>query len=314
MDRPKHLIWLLLIALISLTGCEINRQENADVSGYDPAVQPQAAAITPAASPTIAAQQAAASPEPASTTIAETQPAQPAPPPDTPTTAPVQPAQPQGGTADEIEPPLPPPTSITQPQPTQPPAQPQATPTLVIEVKPAALPTPTPAPPPNIPQPAFIPRDATFGFCYRAQPGETIEVLAGKYGTSPQAINRTNDLEPPFYIKPQQTIFVPVLPGNGPNVYTVELGDTLAVIAERCKIPEKMLARVNNLQVGDPIYQPAGTVVQVIDGSSQILAQDTAVVRHLIIPIPHFPPPSRYQYPTGPIPIVPYSEPYPIKK
>jgi LysM repeat protein len=188
---------------------------------------------------------------------------------------------------------------------------------MIIQVPPAVPPTATPIPTPEIVQPVYIPPDATFGFCYRTQPGETIDVLAQKYGTNPWAINRANDLHEPYFIKPQQTIFVPVLPGNGPNVYPVELGDTLAIIAERCKIPERMLARVNNLQPGDPIYQPAGSVVPVADGTSQILAHDTAIVRNLIIPIPPFPPPSRYQYPTGPIPIVPMvppGTPYPIRK
>lgn len=323
MDRPKYHIWLLSIALIALAGCTLNRAEETDISSYDPANQPLAAAITPTPSPTMAAQEPVA---PAAVSSATAIPPTNTPLPTVPPAPPTEPAapppaeatlQPQDNTGTQLVPPSPtplppPPTSITQPLPTQ--SLPEATATMVIQVKPAVPPTATPAPPPNILQPAYIPPDATFGFCYRAQPGETIEVLAQKYGTSVWAINRANDLHEPFFVKAQQTIFVPILPGNGPNVYPVELGDTLAVIAERCKIPERMLARVNNLQVGDPIYLPAGSVVPLADGTTHILAQDTAVVRYLIIPIPPFPPPSRYQYPSGPIPIVPFSTPYPIAK
>jgi hypothetical protein len=171
-------------------------------------------------------------------------------------------------------------------------------------------------------QPILIPPGATIGFCYRVQPGETIETVcmndarcqALPYRPSPHDINRANDLNPPYYLKPQQTIFVPTIPGNGPNFYEVQLGDTLDIIAERCKLPVTMLAKTNCLAPDSPLYEPAGSTVTLADGTTTTLDEATVVVDFLEIPIPPFPPPSRYKYPAGPIPIVPYSEPYPIHR
>jgi LysM repeat protein len=139
-------------------------------------------------------------------------------------------------------------------------------------------------------------------------------VLSRKFNTPPEAIQRANDLNPPFYIKAQQTLFIPVMPGNGPNVYDVKIGDTLEIIAERCKLPVSMLAQVNNLAETDPLFVPAGSPIQQPDGTTVIVREATLTIPGLVIPLPPFPPPTRYRYPTGPIPIVPYSEPYPQYK
>jgi hypothetical protein len=185
---------------------------------------------------------------------------------------------------------------------------------------PTVTPTPTATPFPPIAQPVYIPQSATVGFCYRVQPGETIETVCMHderctYRPAPFDITRANDLEPPFYLKPQQTIFIPTRMGNGPNVYAVKLGDQLEAIAERCKLPVTMLAKVNNLEQTSTLYKTAGQTVQLADGSEVVLPTDKVVVNYLVIPVPPFPPPSRYDYPTGPFPFVPYNgEPYPIHK
>jgi hypothetical protein len=188
---------------------------------------------------------------------------------------------------------------------------------------PTVTPTPTPTPFPPIAQPVYIPAGATIGFCYRVQPGETIENVcmnddrckALPYRPSPFDITRANDLEPSFYLKPQQTIFIPTRMGNGPNVYAVQMGDQLEVIAERCKLPVTMLAKVNAIEPTTPLFKSGGQSVQLVGGGEAILPADSVVIHYLVVPIPPFPPPSRYDYPTGPFPFIPYNgEPYPIHK
>ncbi|MCB9102828.1 MAG: LysM peptidoglycan-binding domain-containing protein [Anaerolineales bacterium] len=169
-----------------------------------------------------------------------------------------------------------------------------ATATITPTIEPTATPTFTPSPPPpptatplptEPPKPQVkIPRDATFGICYWVKGNDTIHSIARKYNTTPQAINIANDLFPPNHTFQNQVLFIPFWLGNGPNVYeTVSDEVTLKWLAEECNITVEDLLAANNLPAGfDP---PKGFP--------------------LIIPIPPFPPPSRFRYPIGPLPIVP---------
>jgi len=165
-------------------------------------------------------------------------------------------------------------------------ATPTLTPTVVITMTPTVEPTvvitiePTPSPTPN----PNIPSGATTGFCYRVQRGESIYSLAEKFDTSPYAINLANDLFPPNLVYVYQMLFIPTELGRGPNVYVLEEDETLANIADKCGLPASMIAGVNKLDSGITLQK--GDV--------------------LIIPIPPFPPPARFNYPTGPLPLVPY--------
>jgi LysM repeat protein len=168
------------------------------------------------------------------------------------------------------------PTSTNTPVPGQPtatftpiPPPPTATPFI-----PTPIPTFTPTPTPVTPQ-VFIPPGATQGFCYRVQPGDTLKGLAYTYGTDPGFISLANDLHPPGHIYPQQVLFMPTAYGNGPNVYVVKPGDTLAGIAEQCQMKVDLLAYVNGLAENANL-----------EG-----------IGVLIIPRPPFAPPSRYPYP-----------------
>jgi murein DD-endopeptidase MepM/ murein hydrolase activator NlpD len=125
-----------------------------------------------------------------------------------------------------------------------------------------------------VPQ-VYIPPGATEGFCYRVQPGDTLASLAYTYGTDPGFISLANDLYPPGHIYPQQVIFMPTAYGNGPNIYRVREGNTLAYVAEQCQMKVEVLAYVNGLPVN----------------------ANLAGIEWLIIPRPPFAPPSRYPYP-----------------
>jgi len=170
--------------------------------------------------------------------------------------------------------PTPEPTAVITDTPT---LEPTMEPTTEPTTSPTVIPTPTPAS-------DSIPPGATIGFCYRVQPGETIYSLAQQFDTSPYAINLANDLFPPDLLYAYQTLFIPTELGHGPNIYIIQQGDTLASIAEQCHLPASMIAGVNNLDPG--ITLQVGAAID--------------------IPIPPFPPPARFNYPTGPLPLVPY--------
>ncbi len=177
------------------------------------------------------------------------------------------------------------PTTLT-PSPLTPTTTPTSSPTPMPTITPIPTVTPSPVPPPSptptaIPPITQIPEGATLGFCYHVQEGDTLYSLGQQYGVSADFISLANDLYPPDYVYIHQVLFMPTQQGYGPNVYKKRAGDTLTSIANECRLSVSMLASVNQLD-------------------------ETAVLqdRHvLIIPIPPFPPPSRFKYP---LPVFPY--------
>jgi LysM repeat protein len=172
------------------------------------------------------------------------------------------------------------------PTPTSPPVQPTATP---LSPSPTPLPSPTPSPVPSVPTDTpvppvtNIPPGATVGFCYRVKEGDTLYSLGQQFDVHPHHINVVNALSPPGQIFVHQALFIPEQMGYGPNVYVVSDGETLAAIADRCHLSVAFLASVNDLAEGAAL-QPNHV---------------------LIIPIPPFPPPSRFPYPPSVSPPVP---------
>ncbi|MFC1976323.1 LysM peptidoglycan-binding domain-containing protein [Chloroflexota bacterium] len=148
---------------------------------------------------------------------------------------------------------------------------------IVSTATPTMIPTPLPPLPTNTPLPPVtnIPPGATVGFCYRVQACETLSCIGQKFGVDPHYLSLVNDLHPPGYVFTHQALFIPEQHGSGPNVYIVQEGDTLALIADQCHLPVSFMAFVNCLDENATL-QP-GHVLQ--------------------IPIPPFPPPSRYPHP-----------------
>jgi LysM repeat protein len=178
------------------------------------------------------------------------------------TLTPTNTAQPGTPTATFTPTVTPPPTNTTVP----------ATVTPSPTLPPTPLPTATSVP---LPPQVQIPPGATVGFCYRVQFGDTLYSLAQTYGTDPEFISLVNDLYPPGHIYPQKVLFMPTAYGNGPNVYLVKGGDTLAGIADQCKLKLDLLAYVNGLPENANLAQ----------------------IEILIIPRPPYAPPARYPYP-----------------
>jgi LysM repeat protein len=188
----------------------------------------------------------------------------------------VQPTPLQTATLSPTQVPEPSPTFTVAPL-TPPPSLATATP-LPPPARPTPLPAPIPPPGP-VPSPAplltQLPPGATLGFCYRVQPGDTLDQLAVLNNTSQQAIQIANDLTPPYYIFEQQALFIPISFGSGPNFYQIQAGDTLTTLAETCHLPVAFIAWVNHI------------------GQNDFLVPG----HYIEIPIPPFPPPSRYPHP-----------------
>lgn len=213
------------------------------------------------------------------------------PPPPTATPVPGEPTAtftplPPDTQAPTETPVLPTVTPVT-PQPTFTPVP--VTPTMAppqVECTPVPKgPTPDPniCPPTPVPVPTEAPVAGTLGKCYRVQHGETIYSIAQDNNISTQAINIVNDLYPPDMVYANLALFIPTQMGNGPNFYRVRAGDTLAGLSDLCRIDIRMMARINGLEQGADLV--AGQIIE--------------------IPIPPYPPPAKFKYPLGPVPVIP---------
>jgi hypothetical protein len=164
-------------------------------------------------------------------------------------------------------------------------ASPAPTDTPTPTLTPAATQMPVPPPTPTSPPPPLvkIPPGATTGFCYFVTPGDSMGDVVRKIGetqgidVNPVNIAIANALPTASnrFLVRQRVLYIPAQMGRGPNVYQIQAGDTLQSIADECHLPLRFLTKANRID--------ADTVVQ--------------AGQRLIIPIPPFPPPSRFPYP-----------------
>jgi murein DD-endopeptidase MepM/ murein hydrolase activator NlpD len=88
--------------------------------------------------------------------------------------------------------------------------------------------------------------------------GETVFEVAGRVRTPVRAIIELNHLEPPYEIKPGDTLRIPP-----PMIYTVKPGDTLMSVSRRFSIDPRALAAFNDigvdyrLKIGQKLALPA---------------------------------------------------------
>jgi LysM repeat protein len=153
----------------------------------------------------------------------------------------------------------------------QPPPTPTETQTVALSVPPTALmptsfdfllspflsdtPTATPVPPTNCPPPS--------GWMLVAVgPGETLEILAARYKTTPEALSATNCLVSPS-IPPGYSLYVPRLPTSTPIPcgapggwvqYTVQPSDNLYRISQLYRVTVLQLQQANCLGYSTTIF------------------------------------------------------------
>jgi len=90
--------------------------------------------------------------------------------------------------------------------------------------------------------------------------GDTLWKIAQKYNTTIAAIVNVNNINPYNYLRIGQKLNIPAtapstpVPPTGPIQYTIKAGDTLWKIAQIYGVTITELARVNRLNVNNPIY------------------------------------------------------------
>jgi spore coat assembly protein SafA len=137
---------------------------------------------------------------------------------------------------------------------------------VVVDVRRVAPPPPPPPPkpptPPRPPKPG--PPRPTVKKTYTVQKGDTLFLIAKRFGVPLDALIRANpQIKDPNLIFPGDVVFIPQVPGPpGPpkQTYTVQKGDTLFLIAKRFGVALDALIRANP-QIKDPNMIFPGDVI-----------------------------------------------------
>ena len=94
---------------------------------------------------------------------------------------------------------------------------------------------------------------------YVIQPGDTLSLIAQRYGTSVSKLMQANNLRNMHRIRAGQTLEIPGLAAREPIregafTYRVRRGDTIGTIAERAKLTEDELLALNDIANRNRIY------------------------------------------------------------
>jgi len=122
--------------------------------------------------------------------------------------------------------------------------------------------------PPPAPVAAPAPQDGT----YTIQRGDTIYVVARKFGLTVRALIDANQLQAPFQLEPGQVLR---MPAGGD--YVVVKGDSLTKVARKTGTEFATLARINGLKppyvlhVGQRLTMPAGVNVQTAAAGGDVI-------------------------------------------
>lgn len=81
------------------------------------------------------------------------------------------------------------------------------------------------------------------GIYYKAQPGDSVFRIAGRFSLAAHSIIEANGLEPPFALFPYEELIIPV----SATIYRAQPGDTLWSIAIMFGTTVDVMARFNNL-------------------------------------------------------------------
>jgi LysM repeat protein len=103
---------------------------------------------------------------------------------------------------------------------------------------------------PPAPNPVPQPNPGT----YIVQPGETLAIIAARFGTTWQAIAAANNLANANAIYAGQRLIIPAAPARPPQSYVVRAGDTLFSIAMRYGTTVQIIQTANRLPNPNSIF------------------------------------------------------------
>ncbi|MBV9579545.1 MAG: LysM peptidoglycan-binding domain-containing protein, partial [Chloroflexi bacterium] len=109
---------------------------------------------------------------------------------------------------------------------------------------------------------------------HTVEEGETVRMLAAKYGISPETLMAANDIQDPDLLQVGQNLVI--LPTDG-VLYTLKAGDSILKVAERFSVDPGDIIRANILGPNPDLVQP-GTklVVPGADPDSETTATDSS--------------------------------------
>ncbi len=110
-------------------------------------------------------------------------------------------------------------------------------------------------------------QDVPAGPTYIIQPGDTLGVIASKFGVSIDDIILTNNIENPNILSAGQQIIIPGLEGITGNLTaeTIPVGVNLPSLSIKYQFPVDMLTKLNKLTSPDEIYAGSSLILPVSD-------------------------------------------------
>lgn len=101
------------------------------------------------------------------------------------------------------------------------------------------------------------------GPVYVVQSGDTLNVIAVRFGVSVDELIRANNLENPNMLAAGQELVIPGLEGVQGRLITesAPLGENLASLSRRYRIPQDMLVKLNRLTSPDEVYAGANIII-----------------------------------------------------
>lgn len=102
-----------------------------------------------------------------------------------------------------------------------------------------------------------------YTFFYKTKPGDTLSLIAEKFGIPVETLINVNNLSSSEEIYPDQWILINSNELPMPKYYKVVTGDTLASISEKLGVSVDEILTLNDIPIPDLIYP--GQIIQIIN-------------------------------------------------
>ena len=141
----------------------------------------------------------------------------------------------------------------------------------------AAPPEPTAVPAPPIDdmlEATIAPAEPPKPITHTVEEGETVRMLAARFGVSPETIMAANGLRNPDLLQVGQNLVI--LPTDG-VLYTLRAGETIRKVAERFNVNAGDIIRANVLGPNPDLVQPGTKLV--VPGATPVLPRRVAIAQ-----------------------------------